>query len=84
MTQIYTWLESGAPWLGQLSPLFAATCAALLLVGGAAVARRRSERLGRVTKAFDEDAFSRRFSGGFSGGAPGSARGAPRVRAAGP
>ena len=41
MTQIYAWLERGAPWLGQLSPLFAATCAALLLVvvGGALAAR---------------------------------------------
>ncbi len=42
MTQIYAWLERGAPWLGQLSPLFALTCAALLLVvlGGALAARR--------------------------------------------
>lgn len=41
MTQIYDWLEKGAPWLGQLSPLFAATCAALLLVivGGALASR---------------------------------------------
>jgi len=41
MTQIYAWLESEAPWLGHLSPLFAATCAALLLVmvGGAVASR---------------------------------------------
>lgn len=43
MTQIYTWLERGAPWLGQLSPLFAATCVALVLVvvGGALAGRGR-------------------------------------------
>ncbi|MBU6395145.1 MAG: TIGR02281 family clan AA aspartic protease [Sphingomonadales bacterium] len=41
MTQIYIWLEREAPWLGYLSPLFAATCAALLLVvvGGAVASR---------------------------------------------
>jgi len=41
MTQIYAWLEAEAPWLGQLSPLFAATCAALVLivVGGALLSR---------------------------------------------
>lgn len=41
MTQIYAWLEHDAPWLGHLSPLFAATCAALLLVvvGGALASR---------------------------------------------
>ncbi len=41
MMQIYAWLEGGAPWLGQLSPLFAATCAALALVvvGGALASR---------------------------------------------
>ncbi|MBX9885958.1 MAG: TIGR02281 family clan AA aspartic protease [Novosphingobium sp.] len=41
MTQIYGWLERDAPWLGHLSPLFAATCAALALVvvGGALAAR---------------------------------------------
>jgi aspartyl protease family protein len=49
MTQIYTWLESGAPWLGQLSPLFAATCAALLLViVGGALAARSGPRGGRL------------------------------------
>lgn len=43
MTQIYTWLEQGAPWLGQLSPLFAATCVALVLVvvGGALASHGR-------------------------------------------
>lgn len=41
MTQIYAWLEAEAPWLGHLSPLFAATCAALALivVGGALLSR---------------------------------------------
>lgn len=41
MTQIYAWLEREAPWLGHLSPLFAATCLALLLVaiGGGLAAR---------------------------------------------
>lgn len=50
MTQIYAWLERGAPWLGQLSPLFAATCAALLLVvvGGALASRGR--RLGGAVR----------------------------------
>jgi aspartyl protease family protein len=39
--QIYPWLEAQAPWLGQLSPLFAATCTALALIviGGALAAR---------------------------------------------
>lgn len=43
MTQIYDWLERGAPWLGSLSPLFAATCAALALVfvGGVLAGRNR-------------------------------------------
>jgi aspartyl protease family protein len=56
MTQIYAWLESGAPWLGQLSPLFAATCAALLLVivGGALASRNgpRGGRLGGAVRFF--------------------------------
>lgn len=41
MTQIYAWLETEAPWLGHLSPLFAATCAALalIMVGGALLSR---------------------------------------------
>lgn len=44
MTQIYAWLESEAPWLGHLSPLFAATCVALALVvvGGALAGRGRT------------------------------------------
>ncbi len=48
MMQIYAWLESEAPWLGHLSPLFAATCVALALVivGGALAARG-----GRIGKA---------------------------------
>jgi aspartyl protease family protein len=54
MTQIYAWLERGAPWLGQLSPLFALTCAALLLVvlGGALAARRDAVggRIGGVVR----------------------------------
>lgn len=47
MMQIYAWLEAEAPWLGHLSPLFAATCCALALVviGGQVLAR--SPRLGR-------------------------------------
>ncbi len=46
MTQIYAWLEAEAPWLGHLSPLFAATCAALALIviGGALLLR--APRLG--------------------------------------
>lgn len=46
MMQIYAWLEAEAPWLGQLPPLFAATCGALALVviGGAVLAR--APRLG--------------------------------------
>jgi len=50
MTEIYAWLEAEAPWLGHLSPLFAATCAALLLivVGGALLPR--GPRLGRVLR----------------------------------
>lgn len=50
MTQIYAWLESSAPWLGQLSPLFAATCAALVLVvlGGALAGR--GARLGGAVR----------------------------------
>lgn len=49
MMQIYAWLESGAPWLGQLSPLFAATCAALLLViVGGALASRNGATGGRL------------------------------------
>jgi len=41
MTQIYEWLEAEAPWLGHLTPLFAATCGALALVviGGAVLVR---------------------------------------------
>lgn len=46
MTQIYAWLERGAPWLGQLSPLFAATCAALLLVAVGGALAGRGGRLG--------------------------------------
>jgi len=50
MTQIYAWLESEAPWLGHLSPLFAATCAALALIviGGALLVR--APRLGGAVR----------------------------------
>lgn len=50
MMQIYAWLEAEAPWLGHLSPLFAATCGALALVllGGAVL--RRAPRLGRALR----------------------------------
>lgn len=50
MMQIYAWLESEAPWLGHLSPLFAATCAALALVifGGALASR--GGRIGRAVR----------------------------------
>ena len=50
MMQIYAWLEAEAPWLGHLSPLFAATCAALALVviGGAVLGR--APRLGGVVR----------------------------------
>ncbi|GEO00790.1 hypothetical protein NSE01_26220 [Novosphingobium sediminis] len=52
MTHIYTWLESGAPWLGHLSPLFAATCAALVLVAiGGALANRGGRFGGAVRSA---------------------------------
>lgn len=46
MMQFYAWLEAEAPWIGHLSPLFAATCGALALVviGGAVL--RRAPRLG--------------------------------------
>ncbi len=47
MMQIYTWLEAEAPWLGHLSPLFAATCAALALVVIGGMVPARSPRLGR-------------------------------------
>lgn len=50
MTQIYTWLESSAPWLGQLSPLFAATCAALLLVVVGGALAGRGGRLGGAVR----------------------------------
>jgi len=46
MTRIYAWLETGAPWLGQLSPLFVATCAALALVIAGGVVAARSPRAG--------------------------------------
>lgn len=50
MMQIYAWLEAEAPWLGHLSPLFAGTCGALLLVvmGGALLAR--APRLARAMR----------------------------------
>ena len=50
MMQIYDWLEAEAPWLGHLSPLFAATCAALALVviGGAVLTR--APRLGSAVR----------------------------------
>ena len=50
MTQIYTWLETGAPWLGQLSPLFVATCGALVLVIGGGVLAARSPRTGGMVR----------------------------------
>lgn len=47
MMQIYAWLEAEAPWLGHLSPLFAATCCALALVVIGGMVLARSPRLGR-------------------------------------
>lgn len=48
--QINAWLEAEAPWLGHLSPLFAATCAAFVLIvaGGALLAR--APRLGGAVR----------------------------------
>ncbi len=50
MTQIYAWLERGAPWLGQLSPLFAATCAALALVAVGGALASRGGRIGGAVR----------------------------------
>lgn len=50
MTRIYTWLETSAPWLGQLSPLFAATCAALLLVVVGGAIANRGGRIGGAVR----------------------------------
>ena len=50
MTQIYAWLEGEAPWLGHLSPLFAATCAALLLVVVGGVVASRGGRIGGAVR----------------------------------
>jgi len=50
MTRIYAWLESEAPWLGHLSPLFAATCAALLLVVVGGAVASRGGRIGGVVR----------------------------------
>ena len=50
MTQIYAWLEAEAPWLGHLSPLFAATCAALLLIVGGGALLARVPRLGGAVR----------------------------------
>lgn len=52
MTQIYAWLESEAPWLGHLSPLFAATCAALLLVVVGGAVASRGGRIGGAVRFF--------------------------------
>jgi len=46
MTTIYAWLETGVPWLGQLSPLFVATCGALALVIAGGVVAARAPRAG--------------------------------------
>lgn len=50
MGQIYAWLEQGAPWLGQLSPLFAATCVALVLVVAGGALAARGARLGGAVR----------------------------------
>ena len=50
MTQIYIWLEREAPWLGYLSPLFAATCAALLLVAVGGAVASRGVRIGGAVR----------------------------------
>jgi aspartyl protease family protein len=50
MMQIYAWREAEAPWLGHLSPLFAATCGALALVMLGGVLLARAPRLGRALR----------------------------------
>lgn len=50
MTQIYAWLEAEAPWLGHLSPLFVATCAALALIVAGSALLVRAPRLGGAVR----------------------------------
>jgi len=50
MMQIYGWLEADAPWLGHLSPLFAATCGALALVMIGSALMARASRLGGAVR----------------------------------